>query len=247
MSPNSGGDTAETLGPLRVGFAGRSWTLPPTEVHLMGRGGDIDLGDDLAMHREVAAFSVVAGRWFIVSRLEDKRLTVSGRDAGGPAPVALHYQDDLQLHEGRLRLSFRIGTELQTVDVDVPPRPASAGIPVPDSRRRVVVRTVAAHPETSLTPSQRLLAVAMAELRLLDPRSTSPLPARSEICRRLGWTERQYFRHLEGVCLALHEVGVDGVVGTAQDPCDDRRENAVDALIETRSITFDDLRLLPDD
>lgn len=240
---NDGDDQAgpDQPGPLVVRWAGGPpRSLAPGGTYVAGRQGDLDLGDEPTMHRRVVSFTEVGGRWFVCNLLEGKRLTVTPRGTGGP--VTLPPGEDAPLPTGSARLSFRIGADLRTLDVVAPP-PARPGA-VPQSALRVRTATAAAPLEVHLTPTLHLLAVAMAELQLLDARS-STIPTKAEVCERLGWSERQYDRSLVRLCEALAKAGVPGVVRDGEQLALQRQEVAVGALLDNGVVTYADLEVLP--
>lgn len=230
-------------GALVVRFDDREWLVAPGATKVAGRGAHLDLGSDPEIHRKVAAFASVGGCWFVVNLMgPPKRITVAGRDTGGAGPRFV--SDESELPPGRLRLSFRIGTVMRHIDVDVPERSLDTS---EVQALKTGTETKASAPRFEISPAQRRLAVALAELRLLDPTSTSPLPTKAEVCDRLQWSEKQYDNHLDALCRKLHMGGVEGVVGEGTKKATQRREIAVDVLLEGRIIDFDDLVLLPAD
>jgi len=217
--------------------------LTPGPMRVAGRGAYVDLGDEPTMHRSVAAFECIEGRWFVLNLLAPpKRLTIAGRHQGGLAPRLVAPREDAELPPGRLRLSFRIGADLRSLDVDVPPRPAVADtIPLDE----LAPRTRDSRLRIELKPARRLLAVALAELRLMDPTSSTPLPSKAEVRERLGWSDKSYDNHLDQLCAQLEAAGVQGVVGERGAEAARRREIAVEVLIENELIGVHDLDLLP--
>ena len=228
-------------GSLLVRYGGSTWSVEVGRPRVAGRGAHIDISHERAMHRRLVAFDRVEGHWFVVNLLEHKRVTLSGRYQGGPAERVLMPGEETSLPSGHFRLSFRIGTELRHLDLEVPQQDAGAlpmvtGQP-PESTAFVF--------DPKLSPVLQLLAVALAELRLLDPSTSSPLPTRTDVTSRLGWTERQYRNALDRLCSRLYACGVNGVVGDENDKALDRRQVVVDVLVENQVITADHLELLP--
>jgi hypothetical protein len=194
------------------------------------------------MHRRVASFTAIGGRWFVMNLLRGKRLTITPRGSAG-GPVALAPGDDAPLVPGSSRLSFRIGADVHVVDV-VAPEPVRSEGAVPTATARTATDHLGL--DVRLTPTLKLLAVAMAELQLLDRRSTS-IPTRVEVCARLGWSAKQYERNLDRLCELLGQAGVPGVVKQGDTPALRRQEIAVEVLLDNGELSFDDLELLPPD
>jgi hypothetical protein len=209
----------------------------------VGRGADVDLGDRDGMHRRVAALAAVGGRWFLGNLLPGKRLTMTPRGTGG-GPVAVAAGEDEPIPVGSSRVSFRIGPDLAWFDVEAPTPSERLGTVVPPASAATATDLVGL--EVSLTPALKLLAVAMAELQLLDRRSTT-IPTRSEVCARLAWSDKQYERNLDRLCEVLAGAGVRGVIKEGDTPALQRQAVAVEALLDNAELTYDDLALLPSD
>jgi hypothetical protein len=96
-----------------------------------------------------------------------------------------------------------------------------------------------------LSPSQRLLVVALAEnvLRQVDS-GRGEIPSSADAAARLGWTLTAFTRKLDTVCGKLERDGVSGLRGGRGKLATNRRMRLVEHAVATRLVTRDDLVLL---
>lgn len=95
-----------------------------------------------------------------------------------------------------------------------------------------------------LTPSQRLLVVALAEQTLRDPASAIHIPNSSQLANRLKWTITQFNRKLDNVCAKLTKLGVANLHGEPGALASNRRRNLVEFAIQSGLVNANDLELL---
>ena len=95
-----------------------------------------------------------------------------------------------------------------------------------------------------LTPSQRLLIVALAEPTLREPTAGLQIPANKQTAARLHWTITKFNRKLDNVCAKLTKAGVAGLHGTPGNLAANRRRTLVEFALQSGLVTADDLDLI---
>jgi len=100
----------------------------------------------------------------------------------------------------------------------------------------------------TLTPSQRLLVVALAEqvLRQSEP-GRNPIPSSADAAERIGWPITTFNRKLDNVCDKLDRIGVHGLRGGPGKLATNRRARLVEYAVATRLVGPEDLPLLDQD
>jgi hypothetical protein len=97
----------------------------------------------------------------------------------------------------------------------------------------------------SLTPSQRLLVVALCEPLLRDGMvGSSQIPSSAQAAARLGWPLTTFNRKLDNVCDKLDREGVPGLRGGPGKLATNRRARLVEHAVLSRLVTTNDLELL---
>ena len=95
-----------------------------------------------------------------------------------------------------------------------------------------------------LTPTQRLLVVALAEQTLRNSASGIQIPNSSEVANRLNWTITQFNRKLDNVCVKLTKAGIANLHGEPGALASNRRRNLVEFAIQSGLVGANDLELL---
>ena len=95
-----------------------------------------------------------------------------------------------------------------------------------------------------LTPTQRLLVIALAEQTLRDSASGIQIPNSSQVAKRLRWTLTQFNRKLDNVCAKLTKVGIANLHGDPGALASNRRRNLVEFAIQSGLVDSSDLQLL---
>jgi hypothetical protein len=230
-------DPAGRPAPATLEFAGEYHRLEPGRTFTVGREGDLELDDNLFLHRHFLRVEHVSGLWWLAnigSRLSATVTDSEGRVQAWLAPGA------------RLPLVFRATTVVfsagpttyeLTVHAD---EPAFREVPRPAADEGL--STIGAVP---LTESQKLLIVALAEPVLRrDGTGMSELPTSAKAAERLGWTLTRFNRKLDNVCDKLDRLGVPGMRGGVRQFATNRRARLVEHAIAARLVTRDDLALL---
>lgn len=222
---------------VSVEFAGEYFPLVPGARFIVGREGDLALDDNRFLHRHFLLIEEDAGLWWLVnigSRLSATVTDVEGRVQAQLAPGAR-----LPLVFSATTVVFSAGPTTYELTVHAP-EPMFREVQTADTSEGL--STIGAVP---LTPSQRLLIVALAEPVLRrDGTGMSELPSSANAAERLGWTLTRFNRKLDNVCDKLDRQGVPGLRGGVTSSATNRRARLVEHAVASRLVTRDDLALL---
>lgn len=230
-------DEPPTLAPLVVEFAGERVEVPPAGVFAIGRVGDLVIDDNRYLHRRFLELSAEHGLWWLSN--VGSRIAATVTDGTGRVHAQLAPGARLPVVFDRLHVLFGAGSTSYDLtlhsaggfSVDPAPRAETAGD-----------ETIGAVP---LSPSQRLLVVALAEnvLRRTET-GRGEIPSSADAAARLGWTLTAFTRKLDTVCAKLEGEGVTGLRGERGKLATNRRLRLVEHAVATRLVTRDDLALL---
>jgi hypothetical protein len=220
-----------------VEFAGEYITVPSGTRFTIGREGDLAIDDNRFLHRHFLSIEQSAGLWWLVnigSRLAATVTDTEGRVQAqlAPAPACRSCSGD----HGRLQrrpttYELSVHTAQPAFRETAPERP----------RRRVDDR------RRSLTPSQKLLILALAEPVLRrEGTGMSELPSSAAAAQRLGWSITRFNRKLDNVCDKLDRQGVPGLRGGVTSSATNRRVRLVEHAVASRLVVRDDLAMLDD-
>src|SRR5699024_5076880 len=96
-----------------------------------------------------------------------------------------------------------------------------------------------------LTPSQKLLILALAEPMLVREGSgMSAVPTSAQAAQRRGWQRTKFNRKPDNVCDHLDRLGARGLRRGPGEPARHRRARRVQHAVFARLVTADDLPLL---
>src|SRR5699024_7823625 len=96
----------------------------------------------------------------------------------------------------------------------------------------------------TLTESQKLLILALAETVLRGRGSSASIPTSAQAAGRLGWTITRFNRKLDNVCDKLSRHGVRGLRGGQQRLAVNRRARLVEHAVASRLVVAGDVELL---
>ena len=142
---------------------------------------------------------------------------------------------------GRMSLTFAAGSTTYEVNVftQAPPFNPSPVIEGDPGDGELTIGQV------SLTPSQKLLILALAETRLRRIGSGAvDVPSSTAAAARLGWSNTRFTRKLDNVCEKFDRIGVEGLHGGAGGYAVNRRVRLVEYAVTSLLVTADDLPLL---
>lgn len=224
---------------LVVDFAGEVWRLEPDQSLTIGREGELVIDDNPFLHRRFLLLEHGQGLWWVAnvgSRLPATLAERSGSSHSYLAPGAR-----VPLVFSQMNLVFSAGATTYEILLDtsgpVYERPA-----MPEPAQLAADTTIG---QVCLTPSQRLVIVALAEPRLRRAGSgATELPRNKDAAARLGWTVTRFNRKLDNVCDKLDRAGVKGLRGGPRSHASLRRMALVDYAVASRLVSAEDLVLL---
>lgn len=223
------------MGSMRVEFGGRWYDLDDDQPFLVGREGDLAIGDNPYLHRRSLRLTRTGGLWWLEN--VGSRIAVTVADAGGMLQAWLAPGGRLPLVFARTVVLFTAGPTTYELAV-VSREPAYTGTePTRDGPETTAAPVL-------LTESQRALVVALAEPVLRERGSAVSIPTSAQAAARLGWAPNRVARTLEGVCGTLSGQGVPGLRGGARSLAVNRRARVVEHAVASRLVTVDDCALL---
>jgi hypothetical protein len=225
--------------PLVVEFAGERHDVAPDRVFAIGRDGDLVIDENRYLHRRFLELAAENGMWWLSN--VGSRIAATVTDGTGRVHARLAPGARLPVVFDRLHVLFGAGSTsydltLHTAGgyaVTPEPRPAATGD-----------ETIG---DVPLSPSQRLLLVALAENVLRQTETgRGEIPSSADAASRLGWTLTAFTRKLDTVCGKLEREGVTGLRGGRGKLATNRRLRLVEHAVATRLVSRDDLALLED-
>ncbi|NQX12294.1 hypothetical protein HQQ80_11710 [Microbacteriaceae bacterium VKM Ac-2855] len=222
---------------ISVEYCGEWFTPTRSEPFVIGREGDLDLDDNPFLHRRFLEVGFGDGLWWLVN--VGSRLTATITDGSGGVQAWLGPGSRLPIVFGYTVVIFTAGPTTYELSI----HSASPAFQTTASTRPMTGSTTVGG--IALTPSQRLLIVALAEpLLRRDGTGTSDIPSSASAAARLGWLTTRFNRKLDNVCEKLDRVGVRGVRGGPGALATNRRARLVEYAVSTQLVTRGDLALL---
>jgi hypothetical protein len=221
--------------PLVVEFAGERHDVPVDREFTIGRGGDLVIDDNLYLHRRFLVLSAKEGLWWLSN--VGSRIAATVTDSGGRLHARLAPGARLPVVFDRLHVLFGAGATSYDLTLH------SAVRFLVDPAPRVDAIDDATMGSVPLSPSQRLLVVALAE-NVLRRNEPGEIPSSADAASRLGWTLTAFTRKLDTICGKLEREGVTGLRGGRGKLATNRRMRLVEHAVATRLVTREDLILL---
>ena len=226
--------------PLRVEYCGEWYTVEAGEPFTIGRESDLTIDDNPYLHRTFLTLSAEYGLWWLsnVGQLLSATVSdVTGSVQAWVAPGAklpLVFQAvHVMFSAGATTYDFTVHAEEDFYNTSLTATPVDGGTTVLP---------------VTLTSSQRLLVVALAENLLSQPSAgRAVVPSSAEAAARLGWSMTTFNRKLDNVCEKLDKIGVNGLRGSRGKLATNRRARLVEYAVATRLVSVDDLALLDAD
>ena len=165
---------------LIIEFAGEVHCLEPAETLEFGRRADLVVDDNKYLHRRMGRFEQRSGLWMLRNIGRSLHLTIRDTKSHSLSVVAPGREIALTFAPATIR--FRAGPTTYEMTVD--------GIGGLEDGAFVSDETLdtVTFSDFPLTPSQRLVIVALAEQSLADPSSEIHVPNSGQIAAKLGWT-----------------------------------------------------------
>ena len=223
---------------LTVDFCGEQHVLAPDRVFTVGRDADLSVDDDNPyLHRRLLEFVHEQGFWWL--RNVGSRLTVTVSGEAGTLQSWVAPGSALPLVLPSVSVLFTAGDTTYELDVRCEqPGFVAAGPELPGDGTLTLG-------QVPLTPSQRLLLLALSE-DTLRRSGTGPsvLPTNAAAASRLGWSMTTFNRKLDNVCDKYAKAGVKGLRGEAGRLATNRRARLVEYVVAAKIVTIEDLGLL---
>jgi hypothetical protein len=230
----AGGDS---LPPLVLEFAGERRDVSPDWEFAIGRDGDLVIDDNRYLHRRFLTLTAENGMWWLSN--VGSRIAATVTDGTGRVHARLAPGARLPVVFDRLHVLFGAGSTSYDLTLH-----SEGGFAV-DPGPRVEAVGDATIGDVPLSPSQKLLVVALAENILRQTESgRGEIPSSADAASRLGWTLTAFTRKLDTVCGKLEREGVTGLRGGRGKLATNRRMRLVEHAVATRLVTREDLALL---
>ena len=224
---------------LRIDFAGEWFEAKAPGPFTIGREGDLAVDDNPYLHRRLLTFTHENGLWWLANVGQSIGVSVSTGD--GVYQAVLGPGAKVPLVFPRVVLLFTAGPYTYELTVHCP-QAAFHSAPIVadlDDPHHMTIGSV------SLTPSQKLLVIALCEPLLRDGLAgRSQLPSSAQAAARLGWPLTTFNRKLDAVCDKLDREGVPGLRGAVGKLATNRRARLVEHAVLSRLVTPQDLALL---
>lgn len=234
-------DISEPQSELVLDFSGEIHRLRPGTAFRIGREGDLSLSDNPFLHRRFLILEHEAGLWWLVNVGSRLGATVAERGGTSRSWVAPGSRAPLVFPD--MAVVFTAGLTTYELLLTVPCPVYEPVVPRLGAGEGAEGETTIG--QVSLTPSQHLVILALAEpwLRRVG---TGPvdLPRNVDAAARLGWVLTRFNRKLDNVCDKLDRAGVKGMRGGPRVHASHRRTVLVDYALSARLVTAEDLPLL---
>jgi hypothetical protein len=223
---------------LRVEFAGNWYSPKPNEQFSIGRNGDVAFDDNPYLHRSFLRLAFGNGLWWVIN--DGKRLTASLSDGEGRMYSWLSPGSAVPLVFKYMKLTFSAGPISYELNLFTgTPAFAPVGSMTSADYSEETIGDI------PLTPTQKLLILALAENRLRKFGSGAvEIPSAAQTAERLGWTQTRFNRKLDNVCDKFDHIGVDGLRGDSSGYAINRRARLVEYAVSSALVTAADLPLL---
>lgn len=223
---------------LRIDFAGELHEVEPGGALTFGRDADLEVDTNPYLHRQVGAFRQRNGEWWLSN--VGSAIAIEVCDESSPSRMTVAPGSSAPVPFQNAVVRFQAGPSVYELIVDQPFSETFSKIDEPMEGAPTLTAT-----EVPLNDEQRLLLVALAELRLRDRgMPTSAIPPNRAISARLGWSTTKFNRKLDNLCAKFDRLGVAGLKGDSGGLASKRRERLVDHVLTVGLIKRPDLDLL---
>jgi len=229
---------------VKIEYENTVVNVDETKGFIIGREGDLPMGDNPYLHRRFLEVSYEHGFWWLTNIGQTMSATVF--DPSSCLQAWLRPGGRIPLVFGRVDVLFTAGPLSYSVAVvdddpiwhdnpDTDPLSRNAGL--------LSSTTVGS---CTWTAAQRLAIVALAEPMLMrdSMQGVAHIPSNSDAARRIGWTVKRFEKKIDNICAKLDELGVEGVRGGLQSHASARRSRLVEWAVSTGLVSSADLVLL---
>lgn len=221
---------------LKVEFCGEWFDADPEMSFTIGREGDLEVDENPYLHRRFLEISYQDDLWWLTN--VGSRLSATVSDSEGNMQAWLAPGARLPLVFARTSVLFTAGPT--TYEVGIVGESPTFDSASPE-RKEVGETTIG---PVTMTESQKLLILSLAESVLRGRGSSASIPTSSQAAERLGWAITKFNRKLDNVCEKLSRHGVRGLRGGQQQLAVNRRARLVEHAVASRLVTTADLELL---
>ncbi|MBS1907163.1 MAG: hypothetical protein JST33_11485 [Actinobacteria bacterium] len=221
---------------LHVEYCGEWHPIAAGGSLTIGREADLVVDDNPFLHRHLLDVRQIEGLW-VLSNV-GSRLAVTVTDGAGRLQSWLGPGARLPLVFGLTTVVFTAGPTTYELAVHMAEPAFAETAPGP-------LHGITTVGDVTLTPSQKLVILALAESMLLrDGVGMGEIPTGARAAARLGWNVTRFNRKLDNVCDKFDRLGVRGLRGGMRAYATNRRIRLVEYAIAARIVTRADLPLL---
>lgn len=223
--------------PLKVEYCGEWYEVEAGKPFTIGRESDLTIDENPYLHRTFLTLTSEFGLWWLSNVGQLLSATVS--DATGSVQAWVAPGAKLPLVFQQVQVLFSAGATTYEFSIHAEDDFYNTSLTATTADGGTTIMPV------TLTSSQRLLVVALAERVLVQPSAgRATVPTSAEAAARLGWSMTTFNRKLDNVCEKLDRLGVDGLRGGRGKLATNRRMRLVEYAVATRLVSADDLPLL---
>lgn len=223
--------------PLQIEYCGEWTTVEPGKPFGIGRESDLVIDENPYLHRTFLTLNAAHDLWWLHNAGQLLSATVS--DSSGSVQAWLAPGARLPIVFQTMHVLFSAGSTTYDFTIHAEADVYTTSLTAEASDAGTTIMPV------SLTPSQRLLILALAEPLLAQPTAgRATVPSSAEAAARLGWSMTTFNRKLDNVCEKLDKIGVHGLRGGRGRLATNRRARLVEYAVATRLVSVDDLPLL---
>ena len=223
---------------ISVEFCGEWYRVGEGEELTIGREADLNIDDDNPfLHRRFLSIVQVDAMWWLVNI--GSRLSATITDGTGTMQAWLAPGAKIPLVFDVTQVVFTAGPTTYDLSVHAESPDFERTVGADDPVGETTMGSV------QLTPSQKLLILALAESMLTREGSgMSSVPTSAQAAKRLGWPLTKFNRKLDNVCDKLDRLGVRGLRGGPGKLASNRRARLVEHAVFSRLVSQEDLPLL---
>jgi hypothetical protein len=225
------------MNPLKIEFCGEWYDVAQPDDFHIGRESDLVIDDNPYLHRRFLRIYEDFGLWWLAN--VGNLLSATVTDATGQVQAWLAPGARLPIVFPQMQVLFSAGSTTYEFTIHADDDYFNTAAPAVSGGGETTMAPVA------LTPTQRLLVVALAEhvLRQSSP-GRGEIPSSAEAAARLHWSMTTFNRKLDNVCDKLDKIGVQGLRGGKANLATNRRLRLVEYAVATRLVGKEDLPLL---
>lgn len=222
---------------LEIDFSGEYYQVLPGQVFVIGRVGDLAIEDNPFLHRHFLELCYQDGMWWLSN--VGSRIAVTVAESSGQLQSWVGPGTRIPLVVQKMSLVFTAGPTTYEINLTIPQSVYQTIHTGTDDVGQTTVGQVV------LTPSQKLLIVALAEPWLTRiGTGSSDIPTSAAAATRLGWTQKKFNRKLDNVCDKLAAIGVRGLKSDSSGHAMHRRSRLVEYAVASQLVTLEDVALL---